>query len=310
MKSCNMMFTVLRARTAMVALFLAAASSLLSGAEMKAEDVITRHLDSIGTAAVRSAAKTRIVQGTSRYKIVVGGGGELQGTSALVSEGRKAVVMIKLANGDYRGEQFVTDGDKVSVAATTSSHRRSSFGEFVHSQDQIVHEGLIGGTLTTSWALLNLDENKPQLSFDGEKKVDGRPAYQLTYHSRKKDDLTVHLYFDPETYRHIMTTYTITLASGLAGFSPSTSDQVGLTTPSNGPGADVTQSARQKQTRYTIEERFGDFKTAAGLTLPTKYAIHFTEELQSGATNVFEWALTADEVSNNQGLDLRNFQVK
>jgi hypothetical protein len=310
MKSSKMMFTVLRARVAMVALFLTAASSLLSGAEMKAEDVVARHLDSIGTVEARSAAKTRIVQGTSRYKILVGGGGELQGTSALVSEGRKAVVMIKFANGDYRGEQFVTDGDKVSIAATTSSHRRSSFGEFVHSQDQIVYEGLIGGALTTSWALLNLDENKSRLNFDGERKVEGRAAYQLTYHSKKKDDLTVHLYFDTEHYRHVMTTYTITLASGLGGFSPSSSDQAGLTTPSNAPGADVTQSARQKQTRYTIEERFSDFKTTEGLTLPTKYVIHFTEELQSGATNVFEWDLTADEVSNNKPLDLRNFQVK
>jgi hypothetical protein len=110
----------------------------------------------------------------------------------------------------------------------------------VHSLDQIVYEGLIGGALTTSWALLNLDENKSRLNFDGEKKVDGRPAYQLTYHSKKKDDLTVHLYFDTEHYRHVMTTYTITLASGLGGFSPASSDQAGLTAPSNAPGADVT----------------------------------------------------------------------
>ena len=41
--------------------------------------------------------------------------------------------MIKFSNNDYRGEQFVTDGDKVSVAATTSSHNWSAFGEFVHS---------------------------------------------------------------------------------------------------------------------------------------------------------------------------------
>jgi hypothetical protein len=235
------------------------------------------------------------VQGTSRYKILVGGGGELQGTSALVSEGRKTVVMIKLANGDYRGEQFVTDGDKASVAATTSSHRRSSFGEFVHSQDQIVREGLIGGALTTSWALQNLDENKPRLTFDGEKKVDGRAAYQLTYHSKKKDDLTVNLFFDTENYRHLLTTYAITLASGLAA----------------GTGvADVTRSSSQKEIRYTIEERFSDFKTSEGLTLPAKYNIHFTEELQNGVTNVFEWDLSADEISNNQPLDPRNFQVK
>jgi hypothetical protein len=284
---------------------------VLHAAEMKPEEIVARHLDSIGTAEVRAGAKSRIVQGTSRYKIRVGAGGELQGTSALVSEGRKSVLMIKLVNQDYRGEQFVTDGEKVSVAATTSSHKWSDLGEFVRTQDQVVREGLLGGELTTAWALLNLGENKAKLSFDGQKSVDGRTAYQLTYHSKKRDDLTIHLYFDPETFHHIMTTYAMTLASGLGGFSPSTSDQAGLTTtPSNTAGADVTQSSRQKQTRYTIEEVFSDFKTAEGLTLPTKYVIHFTEELQDGTTNVYQWDLTADQVSNNQPLDPRNFQVK
>ncbi len=284
---------------------------VLHAAELKPEEIVARHLDSIGTAEVRAGAKSRIVQGKSHYKIRVGAGGELQGTSALVSEGRKSVLMIKLANNDYRGEQFVTDGEKVSVATTTSSHKWSDLGEFVRTQDQVVREGLLGGELTTAWALLNLGENKAKLSFDGQRKVDGRTAYQLTYHSRKRDDLTIHLYFDPETFQHIMTTYAINLASGLGGFSPSTSDQAGLTaTPSNTAGSDVTQSSRQKQTRYTIEERFSDFKATEGLTLPTKYVIHFTEELQDGTTNVYEWDLTADEISNNKPLDPRNFQVK
>jgi hypothetical protein len=295
---------------AMVALFVTGTSSFVPAADMKPEELVAKHLDSIGTAQARAGIKSRVAQGTSQFKIRVGSGGELQGTSALVSEGRKAVVMIKLGNADYRGEQFVTDGDKVSVAATISNHRRSSFGEFVYSQDQILREGLIGGALTTAWALLNLDQNKPKLSFDGEKKADGQPAYQLTYHPRKRDDLIIHLYFDPATYRHIMTTYTVTLASGLGGSSPSLSDQAGLTTPSNTPGADVTQSSKQRETRYTIEERFTDFKTADGLTLPTKETIHFTEELQNGTTNVYEWDLALEEVSNNQSLDPRNFQIK
>ena len=284
---------------------------VLHAAEMRPEEIVARHLDSIGTAEVRAGAKSRIVQGTSHFKIRVGGGGELQGTSALVSEGRKSVLMIKLANNDYRGEQFVTDGEKVSVAATTSSHKWSDLGEFVRAQDQVVREGLLGGELTTAWALLNLSENKAKLNFDGQRKVDGRSAYQLTYHSRKRDDLTIHLYFDAQTFQHIMTTYAITLASGLGGFSPSTSDQAGLTTaPSSTAGADITQSSRQKETRYTIEERFSDFKTAEGITLPTQYVIHFTEELQNGTTLVYEWDLAADEISNNKPLDPRNFQVK
>jgi len=297
-------------RVVTIITILAASSLVICAADMKPEDLVAKHLDSISPADVRAAAKSRIVQGTSLFKIRVGGGGELSGTSALVSEGRKSILMIKLSNSDYRGEQFVTDGDKVSVAATTSAHKWSDFANFVRTQDQIVREGLLGGELTTAWALLNLAENKAKLNFDGEKKVDGRSAYQLTYHSKKKDELTVHLYFDPQTYQHIATTYSITLASGLGGFSPSISDQAGLTSSTNAGGADITQSAKQRETRYTIEERFSDFKTTEGLTLPSKYSIHFTEELQNGMTKVYEWELTADEISNNRPLDPKNFQVK
>jgi hypothetical protein len=311
MKTRKLRSTATQSRIGMAVLFLAATPPLIRAADMKAEEVVARHLDSIGTAEIRATAKTRIVQGTAQFKMRVGGGGELAGTSALVSEGRKSVLMIKLANSDYRGEQFVTDGGKVSVAATTSNHKWSDFGQFVRTQDQIVLEGLLGGALTTAWAMLDLPENKAKLSFDGEKKADGRPAYQLTYHSRKRDDLTIHLFFDPQTYQHLMTTYTITLASGLGGFAPSLSDQAGLTTPAaDNPGADVTQSSKQKETRYTIEERFSDFKTAEGLTLPTKYSMHFTEELQNGMTKVYEYDLTTEEISNNKPLDPRNFQVK
>lgn len=297
-------------RVVTVIVVLAASSVLMGAADMKPEDLVAKHLDSIGTAEVRAGTKSRVVQGTSLFKVRIGASGELSGTSAFVSEGRKSILMVKLANNDYRGEQFTTDGDKVSVAATTSSHKWSDFGEFVKAQDQIVREGLLGGELTTAWALLNLNENKAKLNFDGEKKIDGRSAYQLSYHSKKRDDLTVHLYFDPQTFQHIATTYAITLASGLGGFSPSISDQAGLTTSTNAGGADITQSAKQKETRYTIEERFSDFKTAEGLTLPSKYSIHFTEELQNGTTKVYEWDLTADEISNNRPLDPKNFQIK
>jgi len=271
-------------------------SALLFAADLKPEDIVARHLNSIGSTERRAASKTRVVQGQAEFKIRVGsGGGGLPGTSGLVSDGRKSVLLVKLSNSDYRGEQFVTDGDKVRIASTTANHRRSSLGEFVYSQDQIVSEGLMGGTLTTAWALLNLDTNKPKLSYNGLKKINGGEAYEIGYHSKKKDDLTIHLYFDKDTYRHVMTTYSVTLASGLAPNSAVT---------------DIIQTAKQKETRYTIEEQFNDFKAAEGLTLPSNYVIHFTQELQNGTTEVYEWDIAAEQFSNNVGLDPKNFQVK
>jgi hypothetical protein len=52
------------------------------------------------------------------------------------------------------------------------------------------------------------------------------------------------------------------------------------------------------------------FPTANGLTLPSHYNIHFTQELQNGDTRVYEWDMKGDEVSDNLSLDPRNFQVK
>ena len=63
------------------------------------------------------------------------------------------ILMVKLPNNDYHGEQFITDGKKVSVVATTSNHGWSDFGQFVRTQDQIVREGLLGGELTTAWRI-------------------------------------------------------------------------------------------------------------------------------------------------------------
>jgi hypothetical protein len=271
------MFKILTKITAIFCL----QSALLFATDLKPEDIVARHLDSFGTTEARAASKTRVVQGQAEFKIRVGGGGSgLPGTSGLVSDGRKSVLLVKLSNNDYRGEQFVTDGDKVRIPTTTANHRRSSLGEFVYSQDQIVSEGLMGGTLTTAWALLNLDANKPKLSDNGERKIGGGVVYEIGYHSKKKDDLTIH---------------SLTLASGLAPIAG---------------GSDITQSVMQKETRYTIEENFSDFKTAEGLTLPSKYVIHFTQELQNGTTQVYEWDIAADEFSNNVGLDPKNFEVK
>jgi len=278
-------------------------------ADLKPDELVAHHLDSVGSAAVRSANKSRVVQGTAKFKMLVGGGGQLEGKSAVVSEEHKLNILMKFAN-DYKGEQFISDGNKSSVAATTSEHRRTIFGEFVMSQPVLLQDGLLGGALSTAWALSNVDSNHPHLNVNGLKKVDGKPLLDLRYQPKRSTEMDIHMYFDPETYRHVQTVYTITLASGLGGSVPSMSDMVGLTTQAGQSGSDPTRSSKQQQIRYTLEERFSDFNTADGITLPTHYNIHFTQEAQDGKTTVYEWDVMANEVSENMSLDPRNFQVK
>ncbi len=222
-------------------------------------------------------------------------GGWLEGKGAVVSEERKVDILLKF-HTDYEGEQFISDGDKSYIAARRVDHRRTSFGEFVKSQSLLLQEGLLGGALSTGWTLLNLDHANPKLSYGGLKKVDGRQLMVLHYESKKGNDMNIRLYFDPETYQHVMTVYELTAAAGLGALP-------------NRPGAEPTQSSRQRDIRYTLEERFSNFTTTDGITLPAHYNIHFIEELQNGRTGLYEWDMTMNEVQDNLTLDPRNFQI-
>ena len=280
-------------------------------ADMKPEEVVAKHLDSIANAQTRASIKSRAIQGPATFKLMVGGGGLLEGKGGFVSEQGKSNFVLKF-NSDYRGEQIVTDGNKAYIAATLANHKRSNFGEFIQSQDFVVKEGLLGGELSTGWALGNLERLKAKVDFNGTKKFDGKQVLDLRYHSKKHDDMTVHIYLDPETFHHVATVYTISLASNLGGQGPaSLAEQTGLVGPSSpSGGADVTQSSKQREIRYTVEERFTDFKTTDGVTLPSRYDLRYTQELQSGSTNIYQWNLDASEVSQNVSLDPRNFEVK
>ncbi|HEX4427433.1 MAG TPA: hypothetical protein VH079_18680 [Terriglobales bacterium] len=272
-------------------LFQTSLSQLTYAEDRKPEDVVAKHLDSIGTAEARAAVKSRVVQGKLTFKLMVGGGGgSFAGTWGRVSEGSKSNFVMKFGGGNYRGEQFVYDENKVYVAADTSTLRRSRFGEFVHSQDYLVKEGVLGGEFSTGWALQALDRNHPRLVYAGLKKVDGRQVIDLEYHSKKGSDTKIDIYLDPETYHHVKTTYAMSISAGM--------------------GTTITNSVKQQDIRYTIEERFADFKAQDGITLPTTYSIEYTEELQNGNTEIYHWDMTADKINENIGLDPKNFDTK
>jgi hypothetical protein len=293
--------------------FLAATSIPISvfAENIKPEEIVARHLNSIGTPEARAAIKSRVVQGTLKMHILVGGGGEVTGTWGRVSEQRQSNFVMRFATGgDWRGEQFTFDGEHTGFATPTTSHTRSVFAQFVSSQDFIVKEGLLGGELSTCWALQNLDQNHAKLQSIGTRKVDGRELIGLQYLSKSSHDMQVKLYFDPDSFRHVMTVYTVELAPGMA--------------------REITESVYQQQNRYTIEERFSDFQAVDGLTIPTHYHLQYTQEVQSansdtgasvggpttthsellGSTRVYDWDMTAEQIQDNLSVDAKNFHVK
>ena len=288
-------------------------------ADMKPEDIVAKHLDSIGTAQARAAAKSRIAEGTVTYKILVGGAGSLDGKSVLVSQDQKLHFMMKLNNNLYHGEQFIFDGNRDEISFSTANQRRSQFGEFVRVQDVMLRDGLFGGVLSTAWPLNNLNERKPKLSYEGMKKIDGKDLYEVRYKPKKSSDADIFLYFDPATFHHVETVYTVRVRAQLGNVDAQIANAVpvpgdaGPVFPATGGvvgESSETATARQQETRYRLEERFSDFESFNGLNLPTHYTIQFTQELGNGRTTVSEWAITTNQIMNGNGVDERNFAVK
>lgn len=271
--------------------------------DLRPEDLLAKHLEALGPNDARKV-KSRVVEGVAHYRILIGGSGQIIGKSVLASEGPKVRTLFKITADRYHGEQFITDGKRISIAGTYNDKSRSEFGDFLLGEDIPLREGLLGGVLSTAWPLLDLKARGAVLESQGLKKVDGQSFYALRYKPNKGTDLNIVLYFDRETFRHVMTVYSVSRAADLG--SDTYNSQAG---PAFSTGASEVQSARRHEARFRIEERFSDFKTADNLTLPTHYDLRFTEELQSGFTKTVEWDIGTSAVLNGVALDPRNFEI-
>ncbi len=266
--------------------------------EMQVADLVKQNLNSVGTEQARVAVKNRAVQGTLQFRVLnTNNSGTQDGKQVLVSEGNKVVSLLKLPNPSYHGERFVCDGKNVSIAYINPGNY-SSFGAFVRAHSEIITEGLWGGTLSTAWPLANGGDRHAKLQDTGLKKVDGKELHQLRY-SPKRSDLEILLYFEPDTGRHVMTSYSLTI-----------SPQMGISELAN---------AKQQPTHYLLEERFTDFKQSDGLWLPGRWTVQYTADVPEdpnrpalirAQTVVSEYAVTVSSISQNVQLDPKNFEVK
>jgi hypothetical protein len=108
-------------------------SASLSATGQSIEAIVAKHLDSIGSAQVRNGIKSRVIQAPATYRMLVGGSGAIDGKCVIATEGRKSNFLFKINASGYRGEQFIFDGNKLSIAGTYNDKSRSDFGEFVLS---------------------------------------------------------------------------------------------------------------------------------------------------------------------------------
>lgn len=267
---------------------LSSSSTAQDKEKLTAEEVLARHLKSIGTTEDIAAAKTRVVAGTSLFTAHSPGKGQNSGLGVLFSEANKTAIAMTFANPEYPHEKFGYDGQNL-VISYVKPGVRSQLGEFIFSRTLIIKDGLLGGTLSTAWPLLALDNDKARLEYGGTKKIDGQEAYVLKYVPRKGSDVKISLYFDRDTFRHVRTEYSQTVSA-----------QMGAT-------ADATKQG-QRELRYELEEQFADFKQEGKLTLPHKYTIKLMLE-RTGTTYLADWVIELTKFSFNQPLDRTWFDV-
>lgn len=225
--------------------------------KLTAEEVVAKHLESIGTAEARSAVKSQLILGTTTSTLRLGGSGKIDGNVVLASAGTRNLIGVVYTNLDYPHDKMAFDGKDVTIAELTPGEY-SRLGRFFRSNDMPIKEGLLTGTLSSAWPLLDMSTRTAKLKYSGTKKIDGRETYVLKYQPKNDGGLQTSLYFDAETFRHVRTEYDRRQSQLMAGE----------------PG--ITQ--QQGDALVKLTEDFSDFKTEHGITLPHGYRLQLSLE--------------------------------
>jgi len=290
MRSSNTrLLRIVGALCTVLVIFVMANSSFAKTAKtdkMKTEEILAKHLESIGTKEARDAVKSIVIYGAAKALIRGRNAGETSGEVVIASEGKKNLIGMRFPNNEYPYEKMGYDGDEFTVGFIQPG-RRSNFGEFLLSNRETFKIGIMGGTLSTSWELLNYNEKVGRLKCKGTEKIDGIKHHECKYEP-KKSNLKIKFYFHPETFRLVRTQYKRVI--------------------SGGQGIGIDNSSRQNETRFTLTEDFSNFKEANKLTLPIDYKI--TYELQTGnGTSIMEWNMALAKFTINQAIDPAQFKV-
>lgn len=267
------------------AIIFAAVGSIAAHAQkLKPEEFLAKHVESLGTAEARAAAKNRMAVGSVLVTFISQKNQTAEGRAVLVSADSRNFVGMNLNASDYTSEKFTFDGKKPAVGFAFNGIR-SALGNFVQSNDWIVEESLFGGTLAGTWSLGSATP-KGKVSYNGIKKSDGKEYHVVGYSKKGGGDIDVKLFFDKDTFRHVRTEYVRMSSAGI--------------------GTNPNQSSGFNETRYKLTEEFGDFKDEKGLMLPHSYRIHYLTSGQRGTTEI-EWKISLAEFVFNQNLDDSTF---
>lgn len=254
--------------------------------KLQPDDIIAKHLDSIGPVKERSAVTTRIISGTSMVVFRTEPVGQASGRAVLASEGSKILIGMSFQSSVYPREHLGFNGTNFMAAFVTPGVR-SVLGEFLMTHSLIFKQGLMSGTLSSAWPLLDLTARTTRLEYVGTKKIDNLLLYEVRYLPKGGSDLKTSLFFD-QNFRHVRTEYERVIAAPIGNRSYA--------------------NVEQRESRYKMVEEFADFRNESGLNLPHTYKIKLSID-SGGGTFVADWMLNLTLFSFNERIDPNSFSI-
>jgi hypothetical protein len=225
------------------------ASFSVDAQKLKPEEIIAKHIASLGSAEKLASIKSLVAVGEVRVNYITQKNQPATGRIVIASEGNKLFFGMQLNAADYPQEKIIFDGSKTDVAMVRAGNR-TPLGNFVQSNSGIVSQGLMSGALSTSWALLDAVQRGAKISGGSLKKVDDKEAYALSFNPKGTSDVDITLYFDAQTFQHVRTEYKRTSSASM--------------------GRTPEQSSQMQETRMKVTEDFGGHKDYQGVMVPSK----------------------------------------
>ena len=253
--------------------------------KLRAEEIVAKHLASIGTAEARAGIKSRVMVGVGVHtsKNLPG---RIGGPAQFASEGGKFLLAMILNSNDYPYEKFGYDGREITTARFPGGGT-SVIAEFLKSHKVIAKRGLFGGVLGGGWLLLATDSDI-KLESAGTGRVGDKNYYKLRVLGSGTGDMSISLYFDPETFSHARTEYFYRTGQ-ITSPNPNRPPLIGGTSPNT----------------YTLTEDFSNFRKVDDLVLPLTYVVEYTTD----AGKPLVWTINFSQVFNNQPLEPSVFKI-
>lgn len=282
--------------------------------EMTAEKLVAAHVKSIGNPALLAKIQSRILTGATDVEFITGMNGTMKACkSMIVSQGPKLGIRMIYPDNSYTGDYFAYDGKDVTVG-NMSPGQKSPIAEFIFRFNGIMKEGMLGGILSTSWPLLDIQKRQVDMKCR-KTKIDGRELYELEYHPKEGFGLIkVRMYFDPTSFRHVRTDYRVTVREDASAKSATAIDQMGdkdsVKAAIGNRAGGMAISQTREDSHYILTEKFDDFRKVGVVTLPYRYIFEYSLD-GNGQSFIGHWTFTTDNLAfNAANLDQKIFQAQ